>query len=847
MVTTLQGLPPELQNHIASYLEGDEEAKDLSVFSRCNKYFHSLLTPTLYHRQFTAYSVNRPLQHAAFYGNVATLKRVVQLGIPLTSYRDLLKEATWMGHTDVVKFIVESGEFDIEERYYCGRTPLINTAAKNRTAALQVLLDHGASLNDTDPSRQTNRALFEAIDSHEGRDEPEGRTAAKLLIKAGMDLQALDPHRGRCALHLAAECGDVELIRLLLDHGADVNDPMYQVNHGLIGAACQSDSQFEITKMLLEAGAPFDDEKMPFVLIDAARDGKMDMVKLLIQYGADVNRMEDMNAPITEAVLSSQVETLRLLIKHGADVNVRSDFYERTPLIDALHRHFNENDPNGPVMAMILLEAGADISYCDKDQRTALHLVPPPQVASILLSKGAKVDTVDSFNQTPLSIAVNEENIDTVRLLLVHGADPNHLANSTPMLHSAISDGNEGIAKLLFQYGADPDAVDEYGINALQLAAQANYKELLELIMRSDTDINQSGKSGWSALMFAADAGHTDMVSLLLDKGADPDQAEDGWSPLMMTAQNGHIDTLNLLLDRGVNIDQVDSDGRCPLIVAAECRRGDSIEALLARGAKPAVQNLSGRTVFSIASEMGMVDTIKRLHALSQIDINQQDKFGRSALHYAAMRGKDACVAFLLSLDPPPKTTTKDFWGATPLILAIRNGHADIVEKLAESNPLLEKDVLGHDAFEWAAGRGNILEILHAKVDGEDMKQKEGACAVIDFNPDVCFCDVCGRNSTCQPDFSPMKCQMCQLCQLISEELLICQFCIGKGAKCLGTDHEWVPHVCNCGENEDSDSDENRDDEDDDDDDDPSDWDESENESNDGSDQESDFVSENGS
>ncbi|TQS33635.1 hypothetical protein Golomagni_06011 [Golovinomyces magnicellulatus] len=447
--------------------------------------------------------------------------------------------------------------------------------------------------------------------------------------------------------------------------------------------------------------------------------------------------------------------------------------------------------------------------------------------------------------RTPLSIAVSCDNeIDLVKVLLEHGANPNHLVDDRTMLHNAIDNGDENVAKLLLQHGADHRVLNEHGTNALQHAAQADFKELVDLITQKDSSVNEATEGGWSPLMMAVDDGYANMVALLLEKGADINYAtENSWPALTIAASKGNMDILTMLLDHGADIDQSDPAGWCPLLIAIAYEQDEAATVLLQRGAKPDVQTSSGDTAFAIASEKGVVDIMDNLWNAITIDVNRQNELGRSALHGAAMRGQTASVDFLLSLDSPPTATLKDVWEATPLVLAIRNGHADVVQKLVDkSGSLLSKDALGHDAFYWASQccNGSVMKILKSTPEGAEIHDavKEDDTEKVEFNPDTCFCDVCGRTSTCQPKYSPKKCLSCRW---NGEAMAICEFCIRDGAKCLGNDHEWVPHICTCGD---------KDEEDDDDDDDdrstnnPSSWGYgSSGESNSGSDQDSDNES----
>jgi uncharacterized protein len=110
-------------------------------------------------------------------------------------------------------------------------------------------------------------------------------------------------------------------------------------------------------------------------------------------------------------------------------VNMR-DADGRTPLMHAILA-----DDADPPIVRLIIERGADVNVADGGQHwTALHFAARDHNTEIvrqLLQSGAAVDPVDAFGNTPLWRAVMEagSNLDTIRQLLRHGADP-HRKNS---------------------------------------------------------------------------------------------------------------------------------------------------------------------------------------------------------------------------------------------------------------------------------------------------------------------------------------------------------------------------------------------------------------------------------
>ena len=106
------------------------------------------------------------------------------------------------------------------------------------------------------------------------------------------------------------------------------------------------------------------------------------------------------------------------------------------------------------------------------------------------------------------------------------------------------------------------------------------------------------------------------MVQLLLDRGADPNKAnEGGWTPLHEAAQNGHTVVLQLLLDRGADLNKANESGFTPLYTAAFAGHKYVVKLLLDRGADPDLTNDDGNTPLEMAHKDVLVEQDSRLYS----------------------------------------------------------------------------------------------------------------------------------------------------------------------------------------------------------------------------------------
>ncbi|HYP09421.1 MAG TPA: ankyrin repeat domain-containing protein, partial [Bryobacteraceae bacterium] len=139
-----------------------------------------------------------------------------------------------------------------------------------------------------------------------------------LLLEAGAHVNSQNKFQ---ATALIWADGDAVKSRLLIEHGADVNVRTQQGRTPLMAAA-KRNGNADLVRLLLEKGA---DVKSPgdTTLIPAAQSGDVEIIRLLIQAGANVNctgsRMGD--TPLMYAAASENVEATRLLLTKGANPN----------------------------------------------------------------------------------------------------------------------------------------------------------------------------------------------------------------------------------------------------------------------------------------------------------------------------------------------------------------------------------------------------------------------------------------------------------------------------------------------------------------------------------------------
>jgi ankyrin repeat protein len=263
-----------------------------------------------------------------------------------TAYRSWL-EIYEVGRPWLYPEIITTEDKAVDPLYYAASFDLVDV--------LRVLLDEGA-----DATTQTGRDIH--ADHLVVVDERE-RQAVSLLAQ-GDAKDAWTRHYGS-PLRAASELGHEQVVRLLLDAGADINfdTPI----HGSALNMAVSSEEVSIVSLLLKNGADVEaiwcNGGTPLIM--AASKGHTEIVKLLLSRGATLSATDSYGwTPLISAAAKGRTETVKLLLENGADIE--SVNHEGcTPLISAAY--------NGHLgVVEVLLAVGADVSAMSEDGLTPL-------------------------------------------------------------------------------------------------------------------------------------------------------------------------------------------------------------------------------------------------------------------------------------------------------------------------------------------------------------------------------------------------------------------------------------------------------------------------------------------
>lgn len=532
-------------------------------------------------------------------------------------------------------------------------TPLFMAAQNGDVGCVRLLLEQPAvrkTINASVSMKDGYMPLHAAIEN--GFEK-----TAMLLMDAGADINKPD-HENVTPLHHAVQQKNKRLVRELIKRGADVaKAPVRHVNgYTLLHGAVQSRSA-EIVTMLAKAGADIkaEDSRGCTPLHNAVDCKNINIVDVLVRAGSDLNAVDNWGRRPLDVLCDSAYGTdsdlpiAELLVHNGAECGLSlSNILDKTPLQMALLHNkldvvdylihkgapvdetdrdmkwtaaFYAVDKNN-IKALELLNArGADLSLKDDGDKTLLHVAVTGAseglVSFLLEQRKIDIDAQDNIGSTALHEAVQSTEVDSIRLLLEHGArvDIKDSLGWTP-LHYAVATNNRRVLEVLDTHSAtrwDVLTTDDERETPLHIAARSDKKFCVEFLLEKNVDIHTPDKNGYTALEVAVRQGHGSVaMKLLAHPETTPDHLrKDGYHLMHLAAEKSQPALLAALLTAGADLHGKNRSGNTPLHIAIARGRSLNVDFLIQSGADIDRPNSEGKTPLDYAREFGDENMLK--------------------------------------------------------------------------------------------------------------------------------------------------------------------------------------------------------------------------------------------
>ena len=432
-------------------------------------------------------------------------------------------------------------------------------------------------------------------------------------------------------------------------------------------------------------------------LILAVKNGNVDCVEVLLNYKADIEGRGDYDdyhdddewnlpgrydgsTPLFVAAAYGHLDILKCLVENGADVNAATHDKSTPLMIASRYGHVN--------VVTFLIEHGANMDLKHKTGKTALHYVVYHNndccdVLSCFIKNGADVNATTNDNSTPLMIASKKGLVNVVTFLIEHGANVELQDNNgETALHYAVDSCD--VLSFLIRNGADVNSRTYYKYTPLIIASRKGLVNVVTFLIEHGAKLDLQDKEGRTALHHAVEfdrgGDSCDVLSCLIRNGADVNaRTNDNSTPLMIASKKGHLNEVNFLVEHGANMGLQDKNGERALHYAVgSC---DILGCLIRNGANVNTCAHDNSTPLMKASLKGHMNAVILLVECGA-NMDQQDQNGDTALHYAVHAfgfNSSKVTLKLLSLGASQLYNNK---GLTPLLAASNKCVISVVEDL---------------------------------------------------------------------------------------------------------------------------------------------------------------------
>lgn len=390
-------------------------------------------------------------------------------------------------------------------------------------------------------------------------------------------------------------------------------------------------------------------------LRSATQNGHESTVKTLLQYEAKTDSPSASgNGALPLAARGGHTEVVKMLLALSVDLASRSTAF-----------HQAVSGGHESVVKLLLDTEGINLEEkCTESELPPLHVAARGGYVGVvrqLLAHGASARSTSHQELTPLHLAAQGGHLNIVNQLLKAHATIDALdeIKFTP-LHHACKQGHAVVVGYLLNAEADGNLTARFKKTPLQTAAQYGHTKVIARLLDAGVEVNTKSKDGWTALHVGVRDGRVDAVELLLKAGADIDaETRKGSTALFLAAGLGNVGITKLLLDNGANPRQTNKTQSTPLHRASQKGKLDVVELLLAADASPLVENDNGDMPLAVAEIEGHT-TI-----LAELDVDRQDKDGRTRLFHACSKEAVKDIQELLEAKADPNIRDND--GRLPL------------------------------------------------------------------------------------------------------------------------------------------------------------------------------------
>jgi len=654
------------------------------------------------------------------------------------------------GNVEYIKYFVEKG-LDINSKNIWKSTPLIVALAEKKYAAAKCLLKLGANVNIGSDRKKTavriafennydelafemcgltddkNQVLAEAI--RFGK-----KDLAEKLLDSGLDFNAIV--EGAPLVVIAAENNKMELFKLLVDRGADINLKDKKGSAAILAAA--QGGNIEMLKYLRGKGQDINSRNRfgTTPLIAAASTNNAEMIKYLIACGADVNgysvEPHNFGSALKFAAKHTNKQIVELLIQNKACLS-------GIPGVDALNSaiYYKSNE-----IVRLLIETGADVNGYSWDNESPLYcavISSNPDMAAVLIINGASFDPQTEKGKKMIDTANGQFDRKNARLLSVAPRMPKIKADLVKTVNdiSVFISGKSILAKPIDKIGraselikhinkADKPKVADllasgYEINLKNVssltplisAIETGSVEIAKLLIDKGADVNFKGALDETPLIYAIKKQNVEIAKMLVDKGADVNFVNlYNIGPIFQSITSGNEVIFEYLISKGAELNIATCDKTTPLMLAVKNDKIKIMELLLSKGADVNFKNIDGISALTTACEEWHYDAAKILLKNGAALPDDKDLRDHVKFYFSIESGSTAEVNALIKSGSDVNCHGVNKY--TPLLMALKKGQHEIALALIENGADLKAAASEKESARILAGKSGNEKIYAA-------------------------------------------------------------------------------------------------------------------------------------
>ncbi|KAM3929137.1 uncharacterized protein RB166_006918 [Leptodactylus fuscus] len=680
------------------------------------------------------------------------LKKGVLLHMPNKSGALCLHAAAKRGHTAVVKALLQKGA-QVDARTKENYTALHIAVENCKPQVVQTLLGFGAQV-------QPKGGKDQETPLHIAARIKDGEKVAEILLKSGADVN-MERANGETAMHVAAQYGNIKMIRALMEEGGEVTWQSKTRENALHTAVRHC--HLPIVEVILDYLTNERSQSDAVACVNQPNQAGETPLHLAAAMGKDMIHCEE-----------EDVRIIRLLLDHDADISGTTSQTGETPLhycarmgnedvllemikhigSNQMQQTMNRQEKNGwsPLLVAaerghtgiikILLQNHARVDVFDEHGKAALHLACEnghDKIADVLLWHKAFVNAKTKLGLTPLHLCAQNGFNHLVKLLVethLANIDIMSLTKRTP-LHLAALNGQLDVCNSLLTMKADVYAADIQGQTPLHLAAENDHSEVVKLFLKHRPElVTSANMEGSTCAHIAAAKGSVAVIKELLKSNMSSvttarNKTNDS-TPLHLAASGGHAEVVKVLLEAGASASDEDAEGMSAVHLAAKNGHINVLDVVKGSVSFHITSTKTGFTALHVAAHFGQVDFVREILTkvpatiLSEPPKTTADmvlvkehggESGYTPLHLASQSGHESLVRLLLNYTGVQADVATRRQGSTPIHLAAQNGHTAVVGLLLSksTSQLHVKDNRGRTCLHLAAANGHI-EMMRALI-----------------------------------------------------------------------------------------------------------------------------------